>query len=146
MIPIVTLIPFLVTAAVLDFRKEKIPNLLSTLCFISGIVIQFIKKGTFGIGLAVMTSILLLILTYFLYLFGALGAGDCKLLAAAGTYFSIQIGIFFLILSLLIGAVISFGKLLFLISHSNNCRTAKIHFALPILLSGAIIIIKMTEV
>lgn len=138
MIPIVIVIPFLVTATVLDFQKEKIPNFLSILCLIFGITFQLFEKHLRGVCVAVISFSIVLVITFFLYRIGALGAGDCKLIAAASTYFSFQDGLIFLMTALFIGAVISLARLLF-ISFTSSCSIQsklKIHFALPILLSG----------
>jgi prepilin peptidase CpaA len=86
------LIAFVVTtvvalvAAVIDFRRFRVPNVLTFPLCISGLVFHALVNGLSGLqysagGIAVGLVALLLF-----YIMGVMGAGDVKLLAAIGAW------------------------------------------------------------
>ena len=86
--PLVALIPTLAlvwTAAWVDFRTFKIPNVLSVSGVVLGLIIQVISVGIDGLGQGLAGLGLALVLFFPLYLIGRTGAGDVKLLGAVGT-------------------------------------------------------------
>ena len=79
------LVPFLAIALVTDLARRQIPNLLIVYMFGVGLTLQAALFGPTGLlyafeGLAVGLIVLLPF-----YALGGMGAGDVKLLAAAGT-------------------------------------------------------------
>jgi len=87
-----TLIAFVVTtvmalvAAIIDFRRFRVPNTLTFPLCISGFVFHAIAGGLTGLqfsggGIAVGMAVLLVF-----YITGVMGAGDVKLLAAVGAW------------------------------------------------------------
>jgi prepilin peptidase CpaA len=87
-----TLIAFSVTtlvaliAAVIDFRRFRVPNRLTFSLCLSGLVFHTAVGGFAGmqysaVGIAVGFAVLLLF-----YIMGVMGAGDVKLLAAVGAW------------------------------------------------------------
>ena len=160
---ILVLLSFL--AAVLDFYKGKIPNILILTGCCHGLIrmiyYQDILKSIPGIVFPV-------IILFPLYKIGVIGAGDIKLFAMTGFYFTFMETIFCVFLSFVLGAIFSvisfvryanfeermtylfsYLKECFLTGHfryyysslKNNQRNhcdeckTKIHLAIPIFLS-----------
>jgi prepilin peptidase CpaA len=96
----------------MDFVTGKVSNKLILPGLLSGLVFALILDGTRGLEeyfMGVMTPIVILILVFAI---GGIGAGDVKLFAVIGGFIGAQ-GVFQCILaSLMIGAVISLGKIL----------------------------------
>jgi len=75
-----------VVAAVIDFRRFRVPNVLTFPLCISGLVFHAVVHGMAGLqhsagGIAAGIFILLIF-----YILGVMGAGDVKLLAAVGAW------------------------------------------------------------
>jgi prepilin peptidase CpaA len=71
-------------AAIIDLRTRRIPNLLTASLAAIGIGIAAAGLGRVGIGAAILGCVLGLAFMLPGHIFGATGAGDVKLLAAAG--------------------------------------------------------------
>ncbi|MDH5275072.1 MAG: prepilin peptidase [Gammaproteobacteria bacterium] len=67
----------------IDFRTQRIPNLLVVTTLLTACVVQLGLHGTAGIGLALGGAAVGLLL-FPLYLAGTLGAGDVKFMVALG--------------------------------------------------------------
>jgi prepilin peptidase CpaA len=75
----------LVAAAVTDLRQNRIPNRLTLVAFVSGILFGVVQEAGWP-GAAVAGAGLALLVTMPLFLLGAIGGGDAKLLAAIGAF------------------------------------------------------------
>jgi prepilin peptidase CpaA len=71
-------------AAVIDLRTRRIPNALTGALAMAGLSIAAAKLGPIGLGGALLGCALGLAFMLPGHLFGATGAGDVKLFAAAG--------------------------------------------------------------
>lgn len=77
------------TAAVTDLRERRIPNRVTTIGAGTAIVLSAAETGglpttaLLGLGVA-------LLVTFPLFAFGALGAGDAKLAAAVGAFLGVE--------------------------------------------------------
>jgi prepilin peptidase CpaA len=71
-------------AAVIDLRTRRIPNLLTASLAAAGIGIAAAGLGRIGLGASILGCLLGLAFMLPGHIFGATGAGDVKLLAAAG--------------------------------------------------------------
>jgi prepilin peptidase CpaA len=71
-------------AAIIDLRTRRIPNLLTASLAAIGIGIAAAGIGRVGVGAALLGCLLGLAFMLPGHIFGATGAGDVKLLAAAG--------------------------------------------------------------
>jgi prepilin peptidase CpaA len=80
------LIVILVVATFADLRTRRIPNWLTFGAVLVGIAMQFFLAGFAGAGIALAGFFVGLACFLPSYLFGALGAGDVKLMAAAGCF------------------------------------------------------------
>ncbi len=72
------------TAAVIDLRTRRVPNTLTVSLAAVGFGIAAAGLGRVGIGAALLGCLLGLVVMLPGHIFGATGAGDVKLLAAAG--------------------------------------------------------------
>ena len=71
-------------AAVIDLRTRRVPNLLTASLAAAGIGIAAAGIGRIGLGASILGCLLGLAFMLPGHIFGATGAGDVKLLAAAG--------------------------------------------------------------
>jgi prepilin peptidase CpaA len=71
-------------AAVIDLRTRRVPNLLTASLAAAGIGIAAAGMGRIGLGASILGCLLGLAFMLPGHIFGATGAGDVKLLAAAG--------------------------------------------------------------
>lgn len=71
-------------AFVIDARKSLIPNKLTFLGLMFGLVFHSVAEGWSGLFFAAIGAITGFTVLLLLYFFGALGAGDVKLFAAIG--------------------------------------------------------------
>lgn len=116
LIKFLILIPFMVSALLIDFKTRTIPNRLTLTIFEIGLLLTFV----FGInnvnmakdmitGMVAGAGIFLLIIGLGRLLFGkeAMGLGDAKLMGALGLYYGLGGAAEITILSFVIGAIIS---------------------------------------
>lgn len=81
---ILLLLSILSISAIIDFRAQKIPNLITLPAVIIALLYHFFTNGIDGLtfsALGLATGIGLLIIPYML---GGMGAGDAKLMGAVG--------------------------------------------------------------
>jgi len=71
-------------AAVIDLRTRRVPNALTGALLVTGIGIAAVELGPIGIGGALVGCLLGFAFMLPGHVFGATGAGDVKLFAAAG--------------------------------------------------------------
>lgn len=90
-----------------DIRSYTISNRLILTGWISGFLLQVMEKGIQGIGYWCLGSIIPIIITYVLFYFKMLGAGDIKLLSVIGGMCGIGFLKSVLPASLFVGAVLS---------------------------------------
>lgn len=164
---IIVLFFILAVAAVMDLLFDKIYNEWILIAIAAGLSYAAWQRGGYGILSASIAMAIPIMLLYPLFRIGALGAGDVKLLAAAGCFLTARETVICLGLSLFFGAVLSLIKMLaernfiqrmkYLLSYILDvwkCREwkfyrqdaedrkkrkeGKIHFSLPVLL-GVII-------
>ena len=94
-------------AAMIDVRTRRIPNLLVGSALAAGLIAQGVGGGTDGlvgglVGMLVAGGILLPG-----WLLGWMGAGDVKLMAAAGMWFGFPQSLYATLASLMAGGVIA---------------------------------------
>ncbi len=148
----------------MDVCFDKIYNEWICLILMTGLLYSFWKGGTSGLIWALASMTVPVFLLYPLFMIGCLGAGDIKLLAAVGCFFTIKETIVCMGISFFIGAVFSLLKMVaernlparmgYLLSYVRNVAVSgewelyetaseedkenrkkeKIHFALPVML------------
>ncbi|MEX0739089.1 MAG: prepilin peptidase [Pseudohongiella sp.] len=82
--PLIVAASIMVPALICDLRQRRIPNFLSLAGFGAGLVLHGWLAGWHGAGFALLSGLTLLATMFGLFALGWLGAGDVKLLAAAG--------------------------------------------------------------
>jgi len=82
----VIVIGFCLTACVLDLRYRRIPNILTAVAALGGVIFAAALGGLSGAGLSLAGCILGGALFFPLFALGGLGAGDVKLVAAIGAW------------------------------------------------------------
>lgn len=151
----------------MDMCFDKISNQWILAGIISGLVYAVWKNGEAGFLSAIISMSIPVLILYPLFMIGALGAGDIKLLSVTGCFFNVKETILCVILSFIIGAALSLLKMLaehnfrqrmrYLLSYildvfqsrewkfyeedieeGRKKHEGKIHFALPILLAVVI--------
>lgn len=98
--------------AVMDIQSFRISNRLIVSGFILGFLLQILESGVKGAGVFLINVSIPVILFYLLFLIHALGAGDIKLFSMIGGIWGFQMLCKTIILSFLVGAVMSLCKLL----------------------------------
>lgn len=156
------LIGVLALAMLQDLKSYKIKNWLiilgliaSLVCFDKFTLEHFLKEWIVGVSLPI-------VICFPIFCFGGIGAGDVKLFAVIGGFYSFFFSIKVMIGSILIGAALSFVKMLYyknflirfqyLINYirhfDSQCsyycsdrdgKECVIHFTIPILISTLLI-------
>src|ERR1043166_9553864 len=103
----------MIIAAVTDLRSRRIPNWLTFSLVLSGIANSFFSGGVpVTPSLAFCGFVVGFALPLALFILGALGGGDVKLLAGVGAWFGPGIVLRVFLLAAIIGAVIVIGQAL----------------------------------
>lgn len=152
----------------MDFQHDKIYNEWILVSIMTGMSYCVWTQGIEGVPRALLSIAIPFMVLYPLFMIGVLGAGDIKLLAAMGCFFTLRQIVICLITAFLIGAVFSLLKLFtegnflqrmeYLLSYVHDVlqcgewklyeeeiqerkmkNEGKIHFALPVLLSVMLI-------
>ncbi len=82
---VVTVVVALV-AAVFDFRRFRVPNLLTFPLCLSGLAFHTLLGGLGGLRFSVVGIVVGILALLLFYILGVMGAGDVKLLAAVGSW------------------------------------------------------------
>ena len=96
-------------AAVIDLRTRRIPNALTAALAVIGIGIAAAKLGPIGLGGALLGCALGLAFMLPGHLFGATGAGDVKLFAAAGALLGPATTVQAFLYTAIIGGILAIG-------------------------------------
>ena len=95
----------LTIATINDFKTGKIPNLLTFPMMLCGIMHHVVMSGWNGFGFSLGGLVVGLCIFLFPYVVGAMGAGDTKLMAAAGAILGPKGTIIAAVLAVLLGLV-----------------------------------------
>jgi len=71
-------------ASVYDVRERRIPNRLTGICLLTGLMLHLLISGWQGLGSALLAALTAGGLFLVFFLAGGMGAGDVKLMAAVG--------------------------------------------------------------
>lgn len=103
----IVLVGLLLTAAVYDSYKHKIPNYISLAGWILAPSLYAIFYGTDGFLGSIYGLALTLVLTFPLYALRWMGAGDVKLMTSVGAFVGVKSALMALLFIVLSGAVFS---------------------------------------
>jgi len=105
---ILLLLSILSISAIIDFRTQKIPNLITVPSVIIALLYHFVTNGIEGLIFSLLglgTGIGLLIIPYVL---GGMGAGDAKLMGAVGAILGSKSVFVAFLFTALVGGIYSF--------------------------------------
>ena len=97
----------LLSASVADVRSRKIPNLLCAAGWLAGLGWQYLASGMQGVLHWAGGAAVAFLAGFGIYLIGAVGAGDVKLLSVTGGFLGERAVLYVGIASLVLGAVVS---------------------------------------
>ena len=95
----------LVWAAIQDLHSRRIPNWLTFSLVLSGIAQSFTSSGLVSPGMSLAGFAVGFGLPMILFVIGALGGGDVKLLAGVGAWFGPGVALHVFLLAAIIGAI-----------------------------------------
>jgi len=76
----------LIFAALHDFAVRTVPNCYSVILFVAGFALRLLGGGVHALEWGLGAAAVVFVLTYIFWLFGWMGGGDVKLLAAAAIF------------------------------------------------------------
>lgn len=119
----------------MDFKYDRIPNVLIAIGLCAGFLFRFVGSGFTGISSAVAVILISFCLLYPVYRLGGLGGGDVKLFLMTGSFFTVHMQIRIMIYSFITGALISILKV---ISEKNFRERMKYLFSylIDVMLTG----------
>lgn len=101
---LVVLVLLLFSAAILDFYRGKIPNILILAGCCYGMIRLVYYQDVFSHILGILFPIIAL---FPLYKIGTIGAGDIKLFSMMGFYFTFMENLYCIFIAFVIGAIVS---------------------------------------
>lgn len=108
-----------------DIRYCRIPNRLSLIAAMSGLLYFAFRDGWRGLLHSLVALSTLFIVSFILYLLRAIGAGDVKLFAAIGALMGVEYGLLLFIYALLFAGLIAI-----IISVKQRKLPERIYFAM----------------
>lgn len=136
---IVSLFLFLGLAVWEDYHTRRISNDLIFIALVSAVLYQIRQYGVQSISSSLFQVCSIVFMLFPLYLCGALGAGDIKLLGVTAVYISWRLAF----LAFLSGLYFSLIPTLFLLFRKKKCLGNKIPMSGPIL--GGILLVICKE-
>jgi prepilin peptidase CpaA len=106
------LLPFLAIAVATDLHSRKIPNVLVGFMLASGLVLHLLLFGAVGLAASAAGVVVGFLILVPLYALGGMGAGDVKLLAAAGSFLGPWGALLAGIFTLLAGGALGLGAMI----------------------------------
>ena len=100
------LTPMLISAFVIDYKLQIIPNRLNLTMFEIGLIIAFLY-GLSDVAITINMALAITVIGGLIYGKEAMGFGDVKLMGALGIYFGLSNIIAITLVSFLIGAILS---------------------------------------
>ena len=100
-----------IAASVTDVKSFRVPNSITVPLAVSGIVYHAIVYGVAGLQDSILGFLFGGLVLILLYLIGGMGAGDVKLLAAAGAWLGIPGIVYVFIVAATVGSLYSLGVL-----------------------------------
>lgn len=102
---------FLAVACCFDYKARRIPNLWVVSCMLAGIVYRIHREGYVGIWRYLTGAFVTMVLFYFFFRIGSMGAGDVKMLGVCAGFFPWNKVLSFLFFALVIAAIFALCKM-----------------------------------
>lgn len=128
----VTLIVFVVSLAVIDWRTHRIPNLLCAVAAMIGLTMQMGLHGEAGLFAALGGAAVGFAMFLPFYAVRAFGAGDVKAMATVGIFLGVQSTVLAVGITLIAGAILGVLTLWLEPARAN----AKLHRLVGVLLTS----------
>ena len=106
-VKLAVLIPLAASVIYNDVRYRRIPNLLVLSALVAGLTINILFGGLHGLGNSLLGLGAAFIPMLLLHIFGAMGAGDVKLMGAVGSILGVGLMPVTLILVVMIGGALA---------------------------------------
>lgn len=106
-VKLAVLVPLAASVIYHDVRYRRIPNLLVLSALIAGLAINFSFNGLPGLKSSALGFAIAFIPMLLLHIFGAMGAGDVKLMGAVGSILGIAVMPVTLVLVVMVGALLA---------------------------------------
>ena len=101
------LVPLAIIIIYYDVRYRRIPNAYVLAALISGLTINTLFGGLWGVASSLAGCVLAFTLIFVLHVFGAMGAGDVKLFAALGAVTGAQLVLPTFVVVVLMGGLLA---------------------------------------
>src|SRR4030042_1897823 len=95
-----------------DLRTRRIPNYLTLGTAVAGLTYNFMGQGLPGLANGILGMLLGFAFLILIYLWGGMGAGDVKALAALGAWLGPHLTVFLFCYMAITGGVIAVGALM----------------------------------
>src|SRR5687768_4478034 len=106
-IKLAVLIPLALTVIYHDVKYRRIPNIVVLSALVAGLVINTVFGGLPGLGNSALGFAVAFIPMLLLHIFGAMGAGDVKLMGAVGSILGVGLMPVTLVLVVMVGGVLA---------------------------------------
>jgi len=106
-IKLAVLIPLALTVIYHDVKYRRIPNMVVLSALVAGLVINTMVGGLPGLGNSALGFAVAFIPMLLLHIFGAMGAGDVKLMGAVGSILGVGLMPVTLVLVVMVGGVLA---------------------------------------
>lgn len=103
----------LLLAVSMDLRSMKISNRLIFFGLVFSLIRRFLNDGIAGLFAGIILISIPVIFLYLLFLAGALGAGDIKLLSLVGGFVNFKELMWCMIITFIFASVFSLGKMIY---------------------------------
>lgn len=100
-------------AVITDIRYYKIPNILTLIGLVVGMIIRYYQEGLLGVLIACLSIVVIFIFLFPFYLIHGIGAGDIKLFCMMAAYLNPQKILVCFILTFMIASVIAITKMIY---------------------------------
>ena len=107
------LVSILIISAIIDFRSQKIPNLITFPSIIIAVLYHVLNHGIEGLIFSALGLVTGIGLFFIPYIFGASGAGDAKLMGAVGAVLGSKNTFVAFLFTALIGGIYAIILILF---------------------------------
>ncbi|MCR5719315.1 MAG: prepilin peptidase [Lachnospiraceae bacterium] len=101
----ILLMIILIPICISDIKEKRIPNVLVALIFAWGSVYAVCNNGVFTYVSLIIRSLFFIGIFWYFFASGKLGAGDIKLMAATGLFFTGERFLFFILWTFIAGLV-----------------------------------------
>ena len=106
-VKLIVLVPLAASVIYHDVRYRRIPNMLVLIALVAGLTINTVFGGWHGLGNSALGLGVAFIPMLLLHIFGAMGAGDVKLMGAVGSILGVALMPITLVLVVMVGGALA---------------------------------------